>query len=106
MRFTRWDRANGCLRFAGRAIAVVLVIAGSARAQVPPGAGQVYTPESSSQKPGDTGVRAHTNVEIFIPNRGADGGQARPGGGGPGAAGSPSPRTPDTQRVTSPAHPQ
>jgi hypothetical protein len=106
MRFTHWNGANPYLRFASRAIAVALLVAGSAGAQVPPGAGQVYTPESSIQKPGDTGVRAHTNVEVFTPNRGANGGQALPGSGGPGAAGSPSPQTPDTNGVTIPAHPQ
>ena len=30
--------------------------------------GTVTTPESSVQKPGDVGVRSHSNVEIFTPN--------------------------------------
>jgi predicted small lipoprotein YifL len=29
--------------------------------------GQVWTPPSSVQQPGDTGNRAHTNVEVFTP---------------------------------------
>jgi len=51
-------------------------------------------------------VRAHTNTQIFIPNQGANGAQAPPGGGVPGAAGSRSPQTPVTNGVTSPAQPQ
>ena len=31
------------------------------------GAGQVLRPESSIEQPGDIGVRAHTNVEVFMP---------------------------------------
>jgi hypothetical protein len=75
-------------------------------AQVPSGAGQASTPESSIEKPGDTGVRAHTNIQIFIPNQGANGAHAPPGGGGPGAAGSRSPQAPVTNGVTSPAQSQ
>jgi hypothetical protein len=87
-------------------LAAALLAAENGYAQVPPGAGQVSTPESSVERPGDTGVRAHTNTQIFIPNQGANGAQAPPGGGVPGAAGSRSPQTPVTNGVTSPAQPQ
>jgi hypothetical protein len=55
-------------------------------------------------------VRAHTNIQTFIPNQGANGAQAPPTGG-PGAAGSrspqaPSPQAPVTNGVTTPAQPQ
>jgi hypothetical protein len=42
----------------------------SVKQSAPPGSGQsgtIVTPESSIPKPGDTGERAHTNVEIFVP---------------------------------------
>jgi hypothetical protein len=87
-------------------LAAALLAAENGYAQVPPGAGQVTTPESSIEKQGDTGVRAHTNTQIFIPNQGANGAQASPGGGGPGAAGSPAPQAPVTNGVKSPAQPQ
>ena len=106
MWFARWKGANGSLRFAIQVLAVELLIAGSAHAQAPPGEGQVYTPQSSIEKPGDTGVRAHTNVQIFIPNRGADGAQAPPGSRAPGAAGPSSPQAPGTNRTISPAQSQ
>ena len=32
-----------------------------------PSGGYIVIPESSIEKPGDAGVRAHTNVEIYIP---------------------------------------
>jgi hypothetical protein len=54
-------------------------------AQAPSTGGQVLTPESSIEKPGDTGVRAHTNIQIFLPNRGAGGGQVRSDVAGSGA---------------------
>ena len=38
-------------------------------AQLAPTGGQVVTPGSSIEKPGDMGVRAHTNFQIFIPNQ-------------------------------------
>lgn len=67
-----------------QALVIVMVASGAGRAQVPPGAGQVTIPESSLEKPSDTGVRAHTNIEIFRPNRvpeGTDqaGSASRPG---------------------------
>jgi hypothetical protein len=68
-------------------------------AQAPPGTGQVSIPESSMARPRDTGVRAHTNIEIFIPNQGTPGGQTPPGKGGPGAAGSPASQPPVRDHV-------
>ncbi len=33
------------------------------------GAGVVKVPRSSIERPGDVGVRGHTNLEIFVPDR-------------------------------------
>ena len=52
-----------------QAFAVVMLASATGHAQVAPNAGQVTIPGSSLEKPGDTGVRAHTNIEIFRPNR-------------------------------------
>ena len=93
-------------RLTTEVLAVALLATGYGYAQTPPGAGQVSTPESSIEKPGDSGVRAHTNIQIFIPNPGAGGTQAPPGNGGPDAAGSRSPQAPVTNGATSPAQPQ
>jgi hypothetical protein len=87
-------------------LAAALLGAENGYAQVPPGAGQVTTPESSIEKPGDTGVRAHTNTQIFIPNQGAYGAQPPPGGGVPGAASSPFPQAPVRSGATNPARQQ
>jgi hypothetical protein len=57
------------------AVAVAMLSAGSGHAQSQPTGGQVVTPGSSIEKPGDMGVRAHTNFQILIPN------QPRPGSG-------------------------
>lgn len=105
MRFHWLPSANRWPRVAFQALAIALIAAGSGRAQAPSGAGQVVTPESSTPKPGDTGVRAHTNIQIFIPNRGADGAQAPPGSssGSPDAAASRSQQTPAANRPASPA---
>jgi kumamolisin len=35
-----------------------------------PGGGTVIHPQSSAEKPGDAGVRAHTNVQVLMPNSG------------------------------------
>jgi len=106
IRLTCWKTAKRWRRLSIGVLAVGLVAGGNGYAQVSPGTGQVSTPGSSIEKPGDTGVRAHTNIEIFIPNRGADGAQAPPGSAGPGAADSRSPQAPVTNGVTSPAQPQ
>jgi len=46
---------------------VVLLSATGAHAKLSSVEGQVATPDSSIEKPGDSGVRAHTNIEIFRP---------------------------------------
>ena len=61
------------------------LVAAEGYCQTPPGEGQVVTPPSSIEKPGDSGVRAHTNTQIFIPNRGLAGTRAPPGGTDTGA---------------------
>lgn len=106
IRLTCWKAAKRWPRLLTEVLAVALLAAGNGYAQAPSGAGQVSTPESSIEKPGDTGVRAHTNIQIFIPNQGANGAQAPPGGGGPGAPSSRTPPAPVTNGVTSPAQPQ
>ena len=111
IRLASWKAAKRWPRLSIGVLAVAVFAAGNGYAQVPPGTGQVSTPGSSIEKPGDTGVRAHTNIQTFIPNQGANGAQAPPGTGGPGAAGSPSPQAPSPQApvtngVTTPAQPQ
>ncbi len=103
IRLTCWKSARKWPRLSIAMLAAVLLAAANGYAQVPPGAGQVSTPESSVERPGDTGVRAHTNTQIFIPNQGANGAQAPPGGGVPGAAGSRSPQAPVTNGAANPA---
>jgi hypothetical protein len=107
IRLTCWNGAKRRPRLSIKVLSVALLATGNGYAQVSPGAGQVSTPEKSSiEKPGDTGVRAHTNIQIFVPNQGANGAQALPGGGGPGAAGSRAPQGPVTNGVKSPAQAQ
>ena len=110
IRLACWKAAKRWPRLSIGVLAIAVFAAGNGYAQVPPGTGQVSTPGSSIEKPGDTGVRAHTNIQTFIPNQGANGAQAPPTGG-PGAAGSPSPQAPSPQApvtngVTTPAQPQ
>jgi hypothetical protein len=88
-----------------QALAVAILAAGGGHAQVPTRTGQVWTPESSIEKPGDTGVRAHTNIQIFIPDRGPKGTPKPSGNGRPGVAGRP-PQTPPTNGPSAPAQPQ
>jgi hypothetical protein len=52
----------------GPAVVAAFAIGVSATAQTPPAGGQVVVPGSSVAKPGDSGVRAHTNTLIFVPN--------------------------------------
>ena len=53
-------------------VAELLTTAG-AHAQAPSPGGQMSTPESSTEKPSDLGVRAHTNIQILTPSPSADG---------------------------------
>ena len=69
------------------------------QAQAPSAGGQVSIPESSVEKPGDNGVRAHTNIQIYRPNRRVLGGQLSPDG----ASG---PQGPGEDRVGGGARPQ
>ena len=91
MKFICRGRVNRWHWLSAQPLVVALLGAGIGYAQVPPGAGQVSIPESSIEKPGDVGVRAHTNIQIFVPNRGPDRAQAPSGNGSPGGAGSRSP---------------
>jgi hypothetical protein len=72
------------MRSVGRGVlAILLMTASTGYAQVLPGAGQVSTPNSSVEKPGDVGKRAHTNIQIFTPKRSPAGTQPSPGRGAP-----------------------
>jgi hypothetical protein len=83
------------------AFVVALIAGAEGHGQTAPGGGQVSTPQSTIEKPGDTGVRAHTNTQIFIPNRGPNGAQAPPGGTDTGT-----PQTPGAGRGGGTARPQ
>jgi hypothetical protein len=72
-------------------IAAVVLGASHGRAQVPAGEGQVSVPSSSTEQPGDTGVRGHTNVQIFIPKTAEDDARAPLGGGGATSRAPPAP---------------
>jgi hypothetical protein len=106
IRLACWKAAKRWPRLSIGVLAVAVFAAGNGYAQVPRGAGQASIPGSSIEKPGDTGVRAHTNIQTFIPNQGANGAQAPPGSGGPGGVGSRSPQAPVTNGVTNPAQSQ
>jgi hypothetical protein len=80
------NKVERWLRLSPQALVVVLLSTGSGYAQVPVGAGQIATPESSIEKPGDVGMRAHTNIQIFVPNRSPGGAQPPAGGGNLGGA--------------------
>ena len=86
-------------------LALAMLAASGAHAQVAPAGGQVSTPESSLAQPGDTGVRAHTNIQIFVPERGANG-ALPPAGGGPGGAVSRALPAPDAKGADEAAQPQ
>jgi hypothetical protein len=88
-----------CISF--QAFAIALMTATVGYAQTPPAGGQVSIPGSSIEKPRDIGKRGHTNFEIFIPNRGANGAQSPPRG-----AGSAVPEGPDAERAGGSARPQ
>ena len=49
------------------ALTFVLVFTSLAPAEVRPVGGKVFTPDSSIEKPGDLGRRAHTNIHLFFP---------------------------------------
>ena len=83
------------------AFVLALIAAAEGYGQTAPGGGQVSTPQSTIAKPGDTGVRAHTNFQIFIPNRGLDGAQVPQGGTDTGA-----PQAPGVERARGTARPQ
>jgi hypothetical protein len=67
-------------------LAILLLAANTGYAQVPSGAGQVWTPGSSVEKPGDVGVRAHSNIQIFSPKRRPADARTPSGGGAAGSA--------------------
>jgi hypothetical protein len=83
------------------AFVLALIAAAEGYGQTPAGEGQVVTPPSSIEKPGDSGVRAHTNTQIFIPNRGPAGTRAPPGGTDTGA-----PQAPGVEPARGAARPQ
>jgi kumamolisin len=58
------------------AVALGALAAGGAYGQVAPRGGDVITPESSQEAPADIGIRAHTNLRMFVPRGGM--GNAQP----------------------------
>jgi hypothetical protein len=62
-----WVKTVACVAVAA---AMTLTVVGCAAAQAAPDGGHVVIPESSVEKPGDVGKRAHTNIEIFVPRPG------------------------------------
>jgi hypothetical protein len=74
------DRSAPWLRWLLLPAAGLLAVT-SVYAQAPSPGGQVSIPESSTEQPSDVGVRTHTNIQIFIPNQGADRAPAAPGAG-------------------------
>ena len=93
------SRAMTGLRFP--VFVLALIAAAEGYCQTPPGEGQVSTPQSTIEKPGDSGVRAHTNTKIFIPNRGPDGRRAPSRGTDTGA-----PQGPGLEPARGAARPQ
>ncbi len=83
------------------AFVLALIAAAEGYGQTTPGGGQVSTPQSTIEKPGDTGVRAHTNIQIFTPKRGPDGARAPAGGTDTGV-----PRAPGVERPGEAGRPQ
>ena len=51
------------------ALTLLLVFTSLAPAQIRPASGKVFTPDSSIEKPSDFGMRAHTNVHIWLPTK-------------------------------------
>lgn len=56
----QWSRFLLC----GALVAAAMIAGAEAQ---PPSGGQVLVPGSSLEKPGDIGVRPHTNTLIFVP---------------------------------------
>jgi len=50
-------------------LTMALVLPSLAAAQIRPVSGKVITPDSSIEKPGDLGKRAHTNIQVFVPTK-------------------------------------
>jgi hypothetical protein len=78
-----------------------LIAAAEGYGQTTPGGGQVSIPQSTIEKPGDTGIRAHTNTQIFIPKRGPDAARAPPDSTDTGA-----PQAPGADPARGAARPQ
>ena len=55
--------------FSAATLSVVLGVTSLASAQIRPISGKVFTPDSSIEKPGDIGKRAHTNIKLFLPSK-------------------------------------
>ncbi len=53
--------------FSVAALALLLVLTSFAPAQIKPVNGKIITPDSSIEKPGDIGKRAHTNIHMLLP---------------------------------------
>jgi subtilase family serine protease len=51
------------------ALTVLLITASLAPAQIRPASGKVFTPDSSIERRSDIGMRAHTNIHVFLPTK-------------------------------------
>lgn len=55
--------------FSATILSVTLILTSLATAQIRRVSGKVFTPDSSIEKPGDFGKRAHTNIHVFLPTK-------------------------------------
>ena len=55
--------------FSVAVLTVLLITASLAPAQIRPASGKVFTPDSSIERRSDIGMRAHTNIHVFLPTK-------------------------------------
>ncbi len=55
--------------FSAATLTMLLILASLAPAQIKPASGKVFTPDSSIEMSSDIGMRAHTNIHLFLPTK-------------------------------------
>jgi subtilase family serine protease len=55
--------------FSVAALTVLFITASLAPAQMRPASGKIFTPDSSIERHSDIGMRAHTNIHVFLPTK-------------------------------------
>src|ERR1019366_609130 len=55
--------------FSVAALTVLFITASLAPAQMRPASGKIFTPDSSIERHSDIGIRAHTNIHVFLPTK-------------------------------------